>query len=111
MEHDATGYSLSRQDTHAHMPYGRALAVIAFTQIVGAVYLHANGRSLRPGVPRLVAILPVVAFNVACPLLFDRHTDITTIVLVAFNFAWLSRYVVTHPSLTWLAYHHKFKRL
>lgn len=77
---------------HAHGPYGRALAVIAFTQIVGAVYLHANGRKLGPGLPRLLAVLPVIAFNLACPLLFDRQTDITTIVLVAFNFAWLSSF-------------------
>jgi len=71
--------------------YVESLSLVLTAQIAGALYLHAASRSVAPGFPRVLAALPVIASNLAAPLLFTRRRDETTIVLVAFNTAWLTR--------------------
>jgi hypothetical protein len=77
------------------LAYSQALGLLISTQLAGALYLHVlNYKGISPGFPRLIAALPVILLNLTAPLLFNRATDATTIVLVAFNTAWLSSFKI-----------------
>ena len=75
--------------------YPQALSVVALVSVWSGLWLWAVGRRLKqPGAARLAAAAPVVAANLALPKLFCRWVDSTTIVLVAFNCAWICSFKV-----------------
>ncbi|XP_037488549.1 probable long-chain-alcohol O-fatty-acyltransferase 4 [Triticum dicoccoides] len=57
-----------------------------------ALYARASSSLLRPGLPRLVALLPVLAFLAAAPLAFASSTNVRG--TAAFFLAWLGTFKV-----------------
>ncbi|KAM0850994.1 hypothetical protein ACQ4PT_052705 [Festuca glaucescens] len=66
----------------------KVYAVVA----AAALYARASSSLLRPGLPRLVALLPVLAFLAAAPLAFTSSASVRG--TAAFFFAWLCMFKV-----------------
>lgn len=61
---------------------------------VCALYVAVVIRKLRPGWPRLIACLPVFAFNFCSPALFDEHTQLISKLILNLCFVWLSNFKI-----------------
>jgi hypothetical protein len=72
--------------------YAQSLAAFATTQIIAAIFLHQLTPITKPGLSRMLPAATVVSLNVLAPLWFDPHDSVTTVVLTAFNTAWLSSF-------------------
>lgn len=72
--------------------FWQALALVLGFSVLAGAWIQALDRRLAPGFTRLLAVLPVVAANLVLTCLFCRGTDATTVILVAFNTAWLSSF-------------------
>ena len=59
-----------------------------------ACFVAAVVRKLRPGWPRLVACVPVFAFNFCSPALFDEETQLISKLILNLCFVWLSNFKV-----------------
>ena len=87
--------------------YCERLASLLAGCLLCASWLFSVHVRSRPGLSRLAAALPVVAFNCGAPLLFRRvassagagtaeDSEIVTIVLVEFALTWLSNFKVPY---------------
>ena len=59
-----------------------------------AYFVAAVVRKLRPGWPRLVACVPIFAFNFCSPALFDEETQLISKLILNLCFVWLSNFKV-----------------
>jgi hypothetical protein len=65
-----------------------SIPMVSLAVFVAALYSRAASSHLRPGVPRLAALLPVVAFLAAVPLAFAYSAILRGV--AAFFFTWLT---------------------
>jgi hypothetical protein len=69
-----------------------SIPMVSLAAAAAALYARASSSLLRPGLPRLVALLPLFPFLVAAPLAFTSSAIIRTI--VAFFLAWLCAFKI-----------------
>lgn len=69
-----------------------SILVVFLAVSAAALYARAASSSLRPGLSRLVALLPVITFLAAVPLAFVSSVIVR--VVAAFFFAWLAAFKV-----------------
>ena len=74
--------------------YSYRLVAAFVLPAVCACFVAAVVRKLRPGWPRLVACVPVFAFNFCSPALFDEETQLISKLILNLCFVWLSNFKV-----------------
>lgn len=67
-----------------HMPYFPRTLLCTALLLAAPVWTYALVSKLRPGGPRLLAALPALVALLIAPLLFDPHTELLTLMSVAF---------------------------